>query len=250
MIRYVNTETEKGVFHLFPKRYWLVILTYVMMFVFTAMIPLVLHFGYQVDAFKATIYTNIVLFIIAAAIVLFIMKQDLREERLSNPISGGKILGWTVLGVFLAWTAQIIAVTIETQLLGIDLGSENTEIIVELTRLNPIFLLILALVGSILEELIVRDVLFGSLRKKMHVIWAALISSIIFAIAHAELLHILIYTSMGLVFTFLYVKTKRIIVPIIVHMTLNTITVLGQLLIDPNELERMQQELLLIFFGG
>lgn len=65
-----------------------------------------------------------------------------------------------------------------------------------------------------------------------------------------DLTHILIYVSMGFVFAYLYVKTKRIIVPILVHMTLNTVTVLGQLLIDPEKLEQMQNDVMLIFFGG
>jgi len=55
---------------------------------------------------------------------------------------------------------------------------------------------------------------------------------------------------MGVVFAFLYVKTKRIIVPILVHMLMNTIVVMAQLLIDPELLEQMQEQAQFIFFGG
>jgi membrane protease YdiL (CAAX protease family) len=62
-------------------------------------------------------------------------------------------------------------------------------------------------------------------------------------------MHILVYASIGYVFAFLYVKTKRIIVPIIVHMAMNTIVVIGQLSLDPEEIEQMQQQLQMIFAG-
>src|SRR5699024_11070340 len=69
---------------------------------------------------------------------------------------------------------------------------------------------------------------------------------------HLDLTHLLIYTGMGLVFSYLYVKTKTIIVPIIVHMGMNTITVLAHLFIDVEELERIQNELgaLINLIGG
>jgi len=235
---------------LFPKRYWFVFLTYVLMLVFTAVFPIVLHFGFAIDFFKAAIYSNVIGFVLAVIIIPLIMKKDLSRESKENPISGGRIIGWTALGVLLAWIVQIIAVTIEIDVLGIDPTSENTEIIVEMTRLNPIFLLIPAITAPILEELIFRKILFGSLYKKMNFFWAAIISSLIFGVLHMDFIHLLIYVSMGFVFAYLYVKTKRIIVPILVHMTLNTVTVLGQMFIDPEKIDQIQQDLMCIFLGG
>lgn len=220
------------------------------MLVCTAIIPAVLYFGFDYNPFMSTIYTNIIGFTIALIIVIVIMKKDFIDEKIDHPISISKIIGWSVLGIFLAYAAQIIAVTIEIEFLGIDPESENTEIIVQLTRLNPLFLLIPAITAPILEELIFRKILFDAFYKKMHFFWAALLSSLIFGVLHMDLIHLLIYVTMGFVFAYLYVKTKRIIVPIIVHMSLNTITVLAQLLIDPEKLEQMQNELSLIFFGG
>src|SRR5690625_4414117 len=135
-------------------------------------------------------------------------------------------------------------------LLKIDVVSENIYAIVNLARMNSLFIIIPAIVGPILEELVFRKVIFGSLYKKVNFFWAALLSSIIFAVMHIDFSHLLIYTAMGFVFSFLYVKTKRIIVPIIVHMSLNSFAVIGQLLLDPEEIERMRQELFLLLFGG
>lgn len=220
------------------------------MLIMTAVVPVVLYFGIGTDPLEAALYSNVVGFIIGPILVLFIMRQDMNHEKITHPISAGRIIGWTALGVLLAWIVQALAVTIEIELFGIDPTSENTEVIVEMTRMNPIFLLIPAISAPILEELIFRKVLFGALYKKLNFFWGALISSLIFGVLHMDLTHILIYVSMGFVFAYLYVKTKRIIVPILVHMTLNTVTVLGQLLIDPEKLEQMQNDVMLIFFGG
>lgn len=235
---------------MFPRSYWFVLLTYFLMFVFTAVIPIVFHFGLGIDIVQATVYANVIGFIGALIIIFTLMKVDLREEKLANPISFGTLVGWVIAGIFMAWASQVLAVTIETELFGIEMGSENTAVIVELSRMNPLFILVPALVGPILEELIFRKILFGTFYKKWNFLVAAILSSLIFAVVHMDLMHTLIYFAMGVVFAFLYVKTKRIIVPIIVHMLLNTIVVTAQLLIDPAKLEQMQQQAQFIFFGG
>src|SRR5699024_6565024 len=125
-----------------------------------------------------------------------------------------------------------------------------TDLIVDLARMNTLFIIIPAIVGPILEELVFRKVIFASLHKKVNFFWAALISSIVFALLHFDFSHLLVYITLGFVFAFLYVKTKRIIVPMFVHMALNSYAVVGQLLIDPEELERMRQQISLVFFGN
>ena len=84
----------------------------------------------------------------------------------------------------------------------------------------------------------------------MNFFFAALISSLIFAVIHTDFLHILVYAAMGFVFAFLYVQTKRILVPIIVHAGMNTLVVLTQLSLDPEEIQKRLDQLQLIFFGG
>ena len=84
----------------------------------------------------------------------------------------------------------------------------------------------------------------------MNFFFAALLSSLIFAIVHNDPQHLLMYITMGLVFAFLYVKTKRIIVPIIVHAAMNSLVIFAQYNMDPEEIERILNELQFIFFGG
>lgn len=216
----------------------------------TVLIPLTLVKFYHYDLFNTTIYTNIVAFAIGAVIIWFLLKDDVRQEREKYPLSVRELVVWVISGVFFAYGGQMIANIIEMELLGITPGSENTQLIVKLSKMNPLFLILPAILGPIVEELVFRKVLFGSLRKRMNIHVAATISALIFAVFHTELDHLLIYFVMGLIFTFLYVKTNRIIVPMLVHMVMNSLAVIIQMSIDPEELERMLEELSFIFLGG
>src|SRR5690625_784000 len=146
--------------------------------------------------------------------MLNLLKNNLREERKAHPLTIGRIIGWSILGLLLAWGGQILAATIEMEILDIAPGSENTDLIVQLTQMNIIFLLLPALLGPIVEELVFRKVIFGAMRRRVNVHMAAIFSALIFAFFHLDFDHLLIYFTMGLVFTFIYVKTKRIIIPI------------------------------------
>ena len=63
--------------------------------------------------------------------------------------------------------------------------------------------------------------------------------------------HVILYSAMGFTFAFLYVKTKRIIVPIIAHVTMNTMVVLLQSVFR-EDIERMikEAEKIQSFIGG
>lgn len=135
----------------------------------------------------------------------------------------------------MAFFAQISAGLVE-KAIGINPGSENTQQILQLIELFPAIVIISSIIGPILEEIVFRKVIFGSLYDRFPFWVAALLSSVIFALAHFEPVHIILYATMGFVFAFLYVMTKRIIVPIIAHVSMNTIVVILQLfLVDKLE---------------
>lgn len=247
----ITYETEiKGVMSLFRKNHVYAIVAYILMLALTAFIPLGLVEWLNIEPLNAVVYTNVVAFIIGVIIIYNLLREDIRIEKEANPLPISNIIGWTILGVFMAWFGQAIAVLIEMFVLGITPGSENTELIVSLTRMSPLFLLLPAIIGPIMEELVFRKVIFNGFKRKMNVYMAAILSSLIFGVFHLEFTHLLIYFVMGIILTFIYVQTKRIIVPILVHMSFNTITVLLQLSIDPEQLERLQQQLSVILLGS
>lgn len=217
-----------------------------------AILAVVLASVYDLDYIKVAVYINIIGFLLVVTISLVLLWKELREEGRLYPLSTGRFIGWVILGLFMAWGAQLLAGILELNVLGIDADSENTNMIIDISRSNPIFIFVPALIGPILEELIFRKIIFNAFYKRWNFFVSALLSSLIFSVAHFEFTHILIYASMGFVFAYLYVKTKRIIVPIIVHMLMNTIAVVGSLMIDVEKLEEIQNQIQMIWllFGG
>lgn len=236
---------------------FLVIVTYILMQLSTGFIAVALLTFTDLDEYSALIFPNIGAFLVGLILIWYLLRHRLRKERQENPITIGRIVLWSVIGFFLAYGSQIIAATIEMQWLDIQPGSENTQFIVELAQVNIWFILLPAIIGPIIEELVFRKVIFGALRKWMNIHVAAIIGALIFSVVHLDLEHTLIYFAMGLVFTFLYVQTKRIIVPIIAHMSMNTLVVVAQVLIGPEnledlleQLEQMQDKVSFFLLGG
>jgi len=132
----------------------------------------------------------------------------------------GASIGWGVIGFFLVFLGQTIGAYIELAL-GIDMGSENTEAIMSVTKVAPIMIIATVFLGPILEELVFRRVIFGSIIQNYNFWIASIISAIVFAAIHMDFTHILLYTICGMIFAFLYHKTKRLLTPIIAHVLLN-----------------------------
>lgn len=191
-------------------------------------------------------------FIVGFIIILFLLRQDMRERRLVRDRSTrSEAIVWSIAGIFMAFAAQYIAAIIEITVFGIEPGSENTEVIVELAKITPAVMIVVAIIGPILEEIIFRMIIFGSLYKRFNFWIAAIISSVIFAAVHMDFEHLLVYTAMGVVFAFLYVKTKRIIVPIMAHVALNSFVMIVQVVFGDKllELQRKLEEME-AFIGG
>ncbi|MEH7458617.1 CPBP family intramembrane metalloprotease [Bacillus pseudomycoides] len=244
------------------KQYWWIIVTYILMQLSGIVgLPLLVKTGlYNNRGFtqeeKIQLVTGhwaIISFFIALCIVLFLLRTDIRERHLDTKrASIPAAVGWIFIGFFLALFSQTIAGTIEMRLLGIKPGSENTEHLMEIARTTPWFLIVISIIGPILEEIVFRKILFGTLYKKFNFFIAAIISSLVFAAIHFDFSHLLVYTSMGFVFAFLYVKTRRIIVPIMAHVSMNTMVALIQVVMSNEQIQEMikEAEKMQGFIGG
>ena len=236
------------------KEYWLVILAYVIMQLSSFIgIPLVTYIGTlfgqslpQMEGLAVPVWL-VISFAITLILVVYILRHEFNERNQSK-ISISMI--WAIFGVFLAFLAQTIAANIES-MFGVDTGSENTQQIIRIIESFPIVIFVSSIIGPILEEIIFRKIIFGTLYKRMNFFFSALLSSIIFAIAHFELEHTLLYSAMGFTFAFLYVKTNRILVPIFAHVAMNSLVVIVQI-VYKEEIEKIIQETEKIqtFIGG
>lgn len=241
---------EKGEMIL-PKRYWWILITYLAtQFSIFLGFPLLNLFGVEHE--KIPGLWSSYSFSVGLIIILLLLRPDMKlRHRNDGRVSRGEAIKWSFIGIFMAYGAQIAAAMIEMQVFGIEPGSENTEVLVEIAKLTPIFMLVTAVIGPILEEIIFRMIIFGTLYKRFNFWIAAVLSSILFAVVHMDFTHLLIYTAMGFVFAYLYVRTKRIIVPIIAHVAMNSFVMLIQVVFGEQIMELQKQlEEVQTFIGG
>ncbi|HJV31171.1 MAG TPA: type II CAAX endopeptidase family protein [Bacillales bacterium] len=235
------------------REYWIILIVYIVMQLSSlAGVPAIAFLLEKFDKAKslAVPYWLIFSFSIALVIVLFILRKEMTKNDKRNASSVGSSVFWAISGVFLAIFAQTFAANIE-RLFGIEMGSENTQHILNIINTFPLAILVSSIIGPILEEIVFRKIIFGALYKRFNFFISAVISSVIFAVAHMELQHVLLYSAMGFTFAFLYIKTKHILVPIFAHVAMNTLVVLIQSTYS-DEIEKLLREAKTIqnFIGG
>ncbi|EKF36803.1 CPBP family intramembrane glutamic endopeptidase [Bacillus xiamenensis] len=239
------------------KQYWYIILTYILVQV--SAIPYVFimkWLGYiqtpmtQAELSELSGTWTIISFCIGLIIILFILrtvpKASLRNEA---PVSIGSAIAWIIGGFFLSLFTQSVAGMIEQYAFGIGRESENTQNILSIMETFPLLVIIIAMIGPILEEIIFRKIIFGVIYERTNFFIGALVSSVFFAAAHSDFAHFLLYTAMGFTFAFLYAKTKRIIVPIGAHMLMNSLVILVQIEPVKKMIEEQTQTMQMIIGG-
>ncbi|MCA1064740.1 type II CAAX endopeptidase family protein (plasmid) [Rossellomorea sp. AcN35-11] len=172
----------------------------------------------------------LVISFVTGLILVWIMESKrvpLTAIEKADPISKGNSVAWVFGGVVLVFIGQAIAVQIESAI-GITSGSQNTQGLINLIKLVPLVVFVVVVIGPILEEFIFRKIIFGVMYEKTNFVVAALVSSLLFALIHFEFEHIIIYTTMGFSLAFIYKMTKRLIVPIMVHILMNAMVFLIQ----------------------
>jgi membrane protease YdiL (CAAX protease family) len=210
------------------REYWIVLIVYIAM-QFSSIIGVPLAAGFlKIMGIKQSLAYPVWLvakFVIALAIVLFVLRKESLRFNKSKPFKLS--FTWALLGVFLALLSQYAAGFIES-LLGFNLASKNTQHITQIINSFPLAIIVSSIMGPALEEIVFRKILFGYFHKRFNFLIAAAASSFVFALAHLEPEHILRYAAIGFTFAFLYVKRNNIIAPIFAHVMMNTIVVLIQ----------------------
>lgn len=166
-------------------------------------------------------YMFISMLIAIAVSFLFIARDKAFFSNYKDKLPLSQTILWGVLGFVLVLAGQMIGSMIET-LLGINGNSDNTSSLLEVVSVAPVAMLAIAVFGPILEELVFRRVIFGSLKQVTSFWLSALVSAMFFALLHNDIKHILLYAITGFILAFLYNKTGRILAPIIAHILLNT----------------------------
>ncbi|ARJ50211.1 intramembrane glutamic endopeptidase MroQ [Staphylococcus lutrae] len=194
---------------------------------------------------QQSITIQVIAFIIVAFIIVimqFSVKNKLSFEQ-GTKEKKRYILPYILVGLGIVFLSQIIVNLFSVHFLGASPASENTLRIIKIARQMPVFIVLIAIVGPLLEEFVFRKVLFGELyqairaRKGIKFAIATTISSTIFAVAHMDFSHFLAYFVMGIIFSGFYVYTKRLSVAMGIHMAQNGIVALIQLMLPQNVVE-------------
>ena len=235
-------------------RIWVAILT-LFIYALAQFLPLVLA---QTPIFnrlsgmalaRAGVYTQVILFILAAILIIFLHFKIKNPTNLEQEHKESKryIIPWAVLGFFIVMLYQVIVGVINIWIFGQPQQSPNTQRIMALAKQLPVFIILISVIGPILEEYVFRKVFFGELYDRIKgnriiaFLIASIVSSLLFALAHNDIKFILIYFGMGMILSLAYTLTKRISVPILIHMFQNGFVVVMQFFLS-DSLNHLKQQ--------
>lgn len=211
------------------KRYWGVIITYILLYFSIYLFEPLFIYLFDLSMEAANAYGRIIGYSLAFIVVLILMKPDIKNGS-SNAYSPKRTILWCIYGVLIYFLVQFVYGLIAIVLFNMEPNSEHSEMIKTKFISFPFTIVNIAIFGPILEEILTKKIILDTLRKRTNVYIACLITSLIFALLHMELANLIPYTLGALVYAFLYVKTNRLIVPIVAHMTINTLAVLMRLI--------------------
>lgn len=178
----------------------------------------------QPSVISYLIFTAI--YLIGAGVMFWLSQKDTTPNPIEVKSTTTKTaLLWGFLGGILAILAELIAGLVESLLNGGSPTSENTTKLLLIFQQYPFVSLYLVVAAPVMEELIFRRTIYGKLSSFTGKIGAALISSVLFALAHADGF-LLIYTLIGLVFCYVYTKTGKLFTSMIAHSLMNTIVLI------------------------
>ncbi len=138
-----------------------------------------------------------------------------------------------ILGAFficqaLAYAGNLIGTMLNGIISGL-LGKEIDNTVGELIEnSNPLILiLVIGIIGPILEELVFRKFIIDRIRPYGEFL-AVMFSALTFGMFHGNFYQLFYAFAIGFILSFIYIRTKNIIYPIILHIAFNSFSVIQQ----------------------
>lgn len=163
----------------------------------------------------------------------------------------GKIIKWSFMFV---GTAQLIGMVTNVifNLIQTQTGTDLTEVsFVPNANLadQVVMFIFVALIGPVLEELIFRGIMLTP-HIRFGQWFAVVVTGIVFGLYHASYTQIISTMIMGVAFCFLAVKTRSIIVPVIVHMINNSLGAIQYIALSYIDMDKLTEAEELILSGN
>jgi len=182
-----------------------------------------------------TVELNTIYYVIGFAYVLIFMMPYLRENFIMK--KKAPMLATVFIGYF-AVRIMSVVVNVIVLVLTSQVTNPNSEAVSEAVAMSiPTMVAVACIMGPIVEEVLFRGVLFGSIRTKNR-IWAYIVSVVVFAVYHlwgsvlttgdwSVLIFMIQYVPHGIMLAWAYERTGSLWTSIFLHMLINTVSVLG-----------------------
>ncbi|MCI5677433.1 MAG: type II CAAX endopeptidase family protein [Candidatus Faecisoma sp.] len=88
------------------------------------------------------------------------------------------------------------------------------------------------IIGPIIEEYMIRGIMYNELKQKYSIMKSIIITTIIFSLLHFNLVQMIYALVLGFILIYMYEKTNNIKAPLILHMTSNIVTTIYCLILN------------------
>lgn len=174
---------------------------------------LIAYLGF--DPIVSTIFANVIISVFG---LLYMRRMPVMS---GQKVSGSYVFYITVVSFFVWLFSQITA----TYFLSVhsDVGFDVYQ---DSVAMNPsAFIVLSVFVAPVAEEILMRGVVYRSLKQVMPIGFAYAISAVLFALFHGTLVHIVIGIVCGILFAVVYEYTGDIKCNILLHVFYNSLSI-------------------------
>lgn len=210
----------------------------------TGQMPDVNKLTEELMAFMATLTPWIIIIAVVITLPFYYLIYRKRKQELQTFVSVRSLsaVSWPVLVVFALSVNVIIEIllTLASMLPSFSGFFESYEALSVMFTGGSFIVSLIAIgvVGPIFEEILFRGLVFGELRKIMRVRPAILIQALLFGIYHMNVIQGSYAILIGLLLGFVYYRSNSMIAPTIVHIVINSSSVILSYLVTPAQLDR------------
>lgn len=164
-------------------------------------------------------------------IIIFLIysKEIINDPKLSIKLSRNSFI-WTLVGIIFVFLAQMVGSVLDKSVFQLTTQSANTSSTVAAAAISPVALVSIVLLAPLVEEFVFRYAAINILMSNFKQTWSILISSLFFSIMHFDFPFIFGYFLIGIVLTFVYVRSRQLLVSYIVHAVMNFIVLMIQII--------------------
>lgn len=198
------------------------------------------------------VWANMVLcqYIIGIPVIRLTLIKLPTYKYTKEKMSFGNLFSAFIICQAMSYAGNIIGIALNG-IISAALGKEienSLDTIIKDSNILILFLIV-GILGPIMEELVFRKFIIDRIRPYGEVL-AVLFSGITFGMFHGNFYQFFYAAAIGIVLAFIYIRTKNILYPILLHCAFNMVSVVGQAFTNLSENKNLAQTINYIFKGA